>query len=129
MRLLTKLSSRNPQRKDKRNDVFYYNCFEMQTLSREFCFNYANLWMAVLERNTQKIESLTKKFGVNEFYGLFTCIITGRSWDSITKGIDRVHFSQNEVNVFITLARHVIRRFSRNKIELKPRNKNKTNQY
>lgn len=54
--------------------------------------------MAILEKDLKRIESLASKFNVPEFFGLFACIITGRSWEAIGKGIDKVKFSPQEVS-------------------------------
>lgn len=54
------------------------------------------MWMAILEKDTQRIEHLTKYFNVHEYFGLFACIITGRSWEAINQGIDKVKFDHAE---------------------------------
>ncbi len=66
-------------------------------MSNQFRYNYANMWMAILDKDLKRIESLACKFNVPEFFGLFACIITGRSWEAIGKGIDKVKFSPQEV--------------------------------
>ena len=68
-----------------------------QSLSEEFRYNYANIWMSILEKDIKKLEILTKHFNVNEYFTLFACIITGRSWDAISQGINKVKFTSIEV--------------------------------
>ena len=54
----------------------------------------------------KKLEILTQRFNIGEYFSLFACIITGRSWDSINQGIKNVKFSADEVNIF-KLRKHV----------------------
>ena len=68
-----------------------------QKLSEEFRYNYANMWMAILKTDLPKIESLAKIFNTGEYYGLFVCIVTGRSWAAVNKGIKNTRFSNEEV--------------------------------
>jgi aarF domain-containing kinase len=68
-----------------------------QNLSEQFRYNYANIWMSILEKDIKKLEILTKHFNVGEYFALFACIITGRSWDAISQGIDKVKFTSIEV--------------------------------
>ncbi len=53
--------------------------------------------MSILEKDIKKLEILTQKFNIGEYFGLFACIITGRSWDSINQGIKDVKFTNAEV--------------------------------
>ena len=75
-----------------------------QSLSEHFRYNYANIWMSILEKDIKKLETLTRHFNVGEYFALFACIITGRSWDAISQGIDKVKFTSIEVN-YIELCR------------------------
>lgn len=36
--------------------------------------------------------------GVGHLYGLFACMVTARSWKSITQGVDRKEMTQEEVS-------------------------------
>lgn len=67
-----------------------------QSLSASFRYNYAKIWMSILEQDIKKLETLTQNFNVGEYFGLFACIITGRSWESINQGIDRTNYTHNE---------------------------------
>jgi aarF domain-containing kinase len=55
------------------------------------------MWMALLEKDMEKLKKLSTYFNVEDFYGLFACIVTGRSWDAINKGINNTDFTQSEV--------------------------------
>ena len=54
--------------------------------------------MSILEKDIKQLEELTRYFNVHDYFNLFACIITGRSWEAISKGINKVKFNQNEVN-------------------------------
>jgi hypothetical protein len=58
--------------------------------------------MALLENDMPKMQQLTKDyFNVTE-YGVFLCIISGRSWESINKGITKTKFTEKEVIIIYT---------------------------
>ncbi|XP_045465484.1 aarF domain-containing kinase 1 [Harmonia axyridis] len=57
-------------------------------LSDEFRLNYANFWLSILNRNRQTMKLHSKQLGIDgDLYGMFACMVTGRSWESINKGI------------------------------------------
>ncbi|KAJ8938163.1 hypothetical protein NQ318_011928 [Aromia moschata] len=67
------------------------------TLSEEFRANYANLWLSILNRDRRAMRYYSSKLGIEgDAYGLFACMVTGRTWDSILHGIDKTTFSKNE---------------------------------
>lgn len=51
---------------------------------------YANLWLSILNRDRTSMKYHSTKLGLTEnMYGIFACMITGRTWDSIISGIDK----------------------------------------
>jgi len=58
-------------------------------LTNEFRLDYSQFWLSILNADTDGIKQYADKLGVGQLYGLFACMVAGRSWDSITKGIDR----------------------------------------
>lgn len=58
----------------------------MPTKFRE---NYAKLWTSIIRSDVKAIEASGRELGVAELYGLFACMITGRSWNAILGGIDK----------------------------------------
>ena len=54
--------------------------------------------MSILNANQEGIKEYADKLGVGQLYGLFACMVAGRSWTSITKGIDKAEKSAAEVN-------------------------------
>ena len=51
------------------------------------------------------------RLGVGELYGLFACMVTGRSWNSIRKGIDKSEKNAAEV-IFLLCNLHIQFTFS-----------------
>lgn len=45
--------------------------------------------MSIIRSNVQDIEKHALKLGVGELYGLFACMVSGRSWNAILGGIDK----------------------------------------
>ena len=43
------------------------------------------------------VKAYSVALGVGEYYGLFACMVAGRSWSSITKGIDKSERTKAEV--------------------------------
>ncbi|MCL4130195.1 UNVERIFIED_CONTAM: hypothetical protein GTU68_059519, partial [Idotea baltica] len=59
------------------------------TLSEQFRLTYGQLWQSILNADLKEVEAGARKLGLGELYGLFACMVTGRSWDSIAKGIGK----------------------------------------
>lgn len=62
----------------------------------EFREDYAKLWMSIIRSNVTDIEKYAHKLGVGELYGLFACMVSGRSWNAILGGIDKQKKSSAE---------------------------------
>jgi len=65
-------------------------------LNNEFRLNYSQFWLSILNANQDGIKEYADKLGVGQLYGLFACMVAGRSWSSITKGIDKAEKSAAE---------------------------------
>ncbi|MCP9260737.1 putative aarF domain-containing protein kinase 1 [Dirofilaria immitis] len=59
------------------------------TMESDFRIKYSKLWLALLEPNLNEVKKCAQSMGVGELYGLFACIVTSRSWDAISHGIDK----------------------------------------
>ncbi|CAG9529963.1 unnamed protein product [Cercopithifilaria johnstoni] len=59
------------------------------TLGSDFRIKYSKLWLALLESNLNEVKKCAQSMGVGELYGLFACMVTNRSWDAISHGIDK----------------------------------------
>ena len=53
--------------------------------------------MAILDKDIERLKELTSNFNVKDYFGMFACIVTGRSWTAINEGIKKVAFSKDEV--------------------------------
>lgn len=71
--------------------------FPTQTLSNEFRINYCKLWQSLIKSDLEGIKQSSKVLGVEEMYGLLACILTTRSWDVVTTGIDQGPVTEDEV--------------------------------
>lgn len=74
-----------------------------QALSDKFRLNYARLWQSILAADIKGIKQYSDVLGAGEMYGLFACMLTARSWESVSKGIDKKDLSQSEVCHLILL--------------------------
>jgi len=57
-------------------------------LNNKFRYDYADFWLAIINRDVEAIKTSADKLGVGSLYGLFACMVTARSWSSIQKGLD-----------------------------------------
>ncbi|KAH7703547.1 atypical/ABC1/ABC1-B protein kinase, partial [Aphelenchoides avenae] len=74
-----------------------------QTLQDDFRVDYCHFWLALLKPDKDEIHRICTKFGIGEFYGLFSCIVTARSWQSVTQGIQNTkveHEEQQEIKAY-----------------------------
>ena len=54
--------------------------------------------MAILDNDLVRLKELTKTFNIEEYFSIFACIVTGRSWEAIVEGIRKVKYSDAEVS-------------------------------
>ena len=47
-------------------------------LNNKFRYDYADFWLAIINRDVDKIKAAADKLGVGELYGLFACMVTAR---------------------------------------------------
>jgi len=66
------------------------------TLSEDFRHTYANFWLSILNADPPSIQKWSEKLNVGQLYVLFSCIITGRTWSSLTVGIDKTDLTSDE---------------------------------
>ena len=61
------------------------------------------MWQSLIKSDLEGIKQSSKALGVEEMYGLLACILTARSWDVITTGIDQGPVTDDEVCVVCSL--------------------------
>lgn len=70
-------------------------------LSNDFRYEYSQLWLSILKVDRTAMRHHSINLGiVGNLYGLFACMITGRPWESVLSGIDKVSHSQKEKDQF-----------------------------
>ncbi|XP_055384602.1 aarF domain-containing kinase 1 [Condylostylus longicornis] len=66
-------------------------------LTDKFRYDYSNLWLSILRVDREGMKKHAVNLGIkDELYGLFVCMITGRPWESIMKGLDRTKKTAEE---------------------------------
>ena len=81
-------------------------------LTHEFRVDYARFWLCILNADTDGIRTYADKLGVGQLYGLFACMVAGRSWDSIRSGIDRKEKNSAESKEIKNNAQRYIRQIA-----------------
>ncbi|KAJ7365479.1 putative aarF domain-containing protein kinase 1 [Desmophyllum pertusum] len=87
------LVRRNPQ---NGVEIVFLDHGLYQTLSSDFRINYCKMWQSLIKSDLEGIKQSSKALGVEEMYGLLACILTARSWDVITTGIDQGPVTDDE---------------------------------
>ncbi|XP_046426364.1 aarF domain-containing kinase 1 [Neodiprion fabricii] len=70
------------------------------TLSDQFRWEYAKLWLAILNGDRIQMRKYAETLGVGDLYGLLVCMVSGRSWDTIMAGIQKTKFTDSERDAF-----------------------------
>jgi hypothetical protein len=69
----------------------------LQQLTNDFRLQYSQFWLSILKADIDGIKKAADLLGVGQLHGLFACMVTGRSWGSIQKGIDKAEKNSAEV--------------------------------
>lgn len=56
-------------------------------LSDEFRWDYSKLWLAILDSDLATMKKYCTRLGVSDYYGLLVCMVAGRTWNTIVKGM------------------------------------------
>uniref|UniRef100_A0A6G1SCL8 Putative aarF domain-containing protein kinase 1 n=1 Tax=Aceria tosichella TaxID=561515 RepID=A0A6G1SCL8_9ACAR len=56
-------------------------------LTNEFRSKYSNLWLALIQANMESIKKHATELGVGDFYGVLACVVSGRPWSAVVRGI------------------------------------------
>ncbi|KAG8188058.1 hypothetical protein JTE90_009931 [Oedothorax gibbosus] len=65
-------------------------------LTDQFRFEYSNMWLSLMKADLKGVEYWGRKLGVGDLYALLACIVTGRSWTAVTKGIEKFKSTSDE---------------------------------
>ena len=58
------------------------------------------MWQSLIRSDLEGIKESSEALGVKEMYGLLACILTARSWDVVTTGLDQGPITDDEVCLF-----------------------------
>lgn len=61
-------------------------------------WEYSKLWLSILNKNKDKMKLHCDQLGVGDLYALFSCMVSGRTWDAIESGLDQTKFTLREVS-------------------------------
>ena len=67
-----------------------------QTLSDEFRMNYCKLWMGLIKNNMDDIKYYSQQMNAGDLYPLFACMLTARSWQAVSSGLDKKKYTNQE---------------------------------
>ncbi|XP_041784092.1 aarF domain-containing kinase 1 [Anopheles merus] len=60
-------------------------------LTEKFRYNYSKLWLSILRVDQEGMKKYAQALGVEgSMWGLFACMVTGRPWNSVIHGVDKV---------------------------------------
>ncbi|XP_030023635.2 aarF domain-containing kinase 1 [Manduca sexta] len=86
---------------DKDVTVFLLDHGLYAQLTDKFRYHYSKLWLSIIDRNREAMKVHAEALGIRqELYGLFACMVTGRPWDSIMRGISKTKPSSAEKSTF-----------------------------
>ncbi|EEB15541.1 conserved hypothetical protein [Pediculus humanus corporis] len=72
------------------------------SLSEEFRWNYSKFWMSILKRDVEGMKVNSEKLGIGTLYPILVCMVTGRTWNSVTGGIDKIRYTEAEKEEFVS---------------------------
>ncbi|PAA74449.1 hypothetical protein BOX15_Mlig000296g7, partial [Macrostomum lignano] len=65
-------------------------------LTPDFRLSYCRLWRAIIDGDLAGIRASADSLGCGHLYGLFACMVSGRSWRAVSAGVSRSEFSTEE---------------------------------
>ncbi|XP_066197724.1 aarF domain-containing protein kinase 1 isoform X2 [Saccopteryx leptura] len=67
-----------------------------QVLTEEFRLDYCHLWQSLIWTDMKRVEKYSQRLGAGRLYPLFACMLTARSWNSVTRGISQAPVTATE---------------------------------
>ncbi|XP_005187378.1 aarF domain-containing kinase 1 isoform X2 [Musca domestica] len=66
-------------------------------LTDKFRYDYSKLWLSILSVDRVGMRKYSQNLGIKgDLYGLFACMVTGRPWETLAKGVNKVKYSKEE---------------------------------
>lgn len=69
-------------------------------LSDQFRWDYSNLWLAILDGDRAAMKEYCSRLGVSDLYGLLSCMVSGRTWNTIMSGVRKTQYDIHEKEMF-----------------------------
>lgn len=67
-------------------------------LTDDFRYTYSKLWLSILKVDKESMQKYAHNLGIKDnLYRLFVCMITGRPWKMLERGIDKIKYTEEEV--------------------------------
>ncbi|XP_063039752.1 aarF domain-containing protein kinase 1 [Engraulis encrasicolus] len=80
----------------KRTEIVLLDHGLYQVLKEDFRLDYCRLWQALMKADMKGIETYSRRLGAGDLYPLFACVLTARSWKSVTGGISQTPVTNSE---------------------------------
>lgn len=69
-----------------------------QEITSDFRVNYCKMWQAIISGDVDGIKKHSEKMGVGDQYGIFACMLSARTWDTVVRGMKKTPLLQDEVH-------------------------------
>lgn len=69
-------------------------------LSDQFRWDYSKLWLAILDGDQAAMKEYCTRLGVADYYGLLSCMVSGRTWETIMSGMRKTRYDTREKELF-----------------------------
>ncbi|XP_018310807.1 LOW QUALITY PROTEIN: uncharacterized aarF domain-containing protein kinase 1 [Mycetomoellerius zeteki] len=69
-------------------------------LSDQFRWNYSKLWLAILDGDRVAMKKYCSHLGVENYYGLLSVMVSGRTWETIMSGVRKTRYNIHEKEMF-----------------------------
>lgn len=90
----------------KKNQIPFFFAIRIRTLfvchqhiSDHVRTEYSGLWLSILGKDMDGMKKHGEALGVGNLCYLFACMVAGRSWPAIQRGITTTDYDQEEVSV------------------------------
>ncbi|XP_037819172.1 aarF domain-containing kinase 1 [Lucilia sericata] len=68
-------------------------------LTDKFRYDYSKLWLSILNVDRVGMRKYSHNLGIKgDLYGLFACMVTGRPWETLVQGVNKVKYTKEEKN-------------------------------